>query len=84
VDDESDKQPKLHEPHDPIVTHEMGCFIECFSTIIQKDTSVNPGMNNQKKNQKNSGKGHGEFLTERRGEKLFPGHRKLFEGMTQK
>ncbi len=54
-------------------------MIKGFSTIIKKDHRIDKAMNNQKTDKKKTGKPHCKFFTDRRSEKMFPGHIRMIE-----
>ena len=52
------------------MAHEMGHFVERFTIVVQKNAGIHTGMNDQK-DQKQAGKAHEKFFTDRRSKKSF-------------
>jgi hypothetical protein len=46
MQNEKGKQANFQEAYNVIVAHEMGCCVECNTTVIQKNTRIHAGMHN--------------------------------------
>jgi hypothetical protein len=68
MEDKSSKQANFHDPYQNIGSHKMGCPVKVFFTMGEKNIGIYIAMNQKKYDQENTGEGHGNFLTNSRGE----------------
>jgi len=68
------EQSYFYSAYQEVSTHKMGCFAEAYTAIVVKYLCVNVAVHYEECNKKETRKGHLQFLTYRRAERLFPVH----------
>jgi hypothetical protein len=82
VGDDANEEANLHNTDHVRSSHKMSGFVKHFTVVsvidqISENTGIDPYVNDQKKDQEQSGKRHYELFTYRRCEELRPFHAKM-------